>query len=374
MKISIVSPAYPYRGGIAGFTTLLYKELIKDHDVSIVNFSRQYPSILFPGKSQTDESDSVSKIPSLRLIDTLDPFTWFKAGKYLRKEKPDHVIFCYWMPFFAPVFGIISRGLKKNKYSKTLALCHNILPHEKKPFDKILTKYFFKSIDRYVLLSDSVRDDLHRIEKKPNYKLLFHPVYSNFGQPVDKSEARKFLKLKNERTILFFGLVREYKGLDILLKAISLTSKEIKCQLLVAGEFYSDFNKYTDLAARLGITGNVIFKNEFIPAELVKYYFSAADVVVLPYRSATQSGVTLVAKNFYKPVIATNVGGLSEIVKQGEDGYLVEPENPEQLSEMIVKFYRENKEVEFSRAVKNELDKLSWKNFTEKLIDFLKHE
>ena len=371
MKITIVSPAYPYRGGIANFTSLLYRELEKEHDVSVINFSRQYPSLIFPGKTQVEDGDTSNEIPTRRIIDTLNPVTWFKVGDILKKEKPDWVIFAYWLPFFAPVFGKIAAKIKENRTTKTLALCHNILPHEKRMFDVSLTKYFFKKIDSFVLLSNAVKEDLFLIDKNASYKTLFHPLYSNFGEAVDKTEAREKLKLDEKNIILFFGFIREYKGVDILLEALSILKKEIDCKLLVVGEFYSDENKYRELVKTLDVEKKVLFVSEFVPSENVKYYFSASDVVVLPYRSATQSGVTLVARNFNKPVIATKVGGLSEIVNEGENGYLVEPENPKMLADAILKYYKQNKEEEFSKKIKEEVDKYSWKRFTEELIKFI---
>ena len=374
MKITIVSPAYPYRGGIANFTSMLYRELKKEHDVNVINFSRQYPSLIFPGKTQIEDGDTTNEIATRRIIDTINPLTWFKAGDIIKREKPDWVIFAYWLPFFAPVFGKIASKLKENGTTKTLALCHNILPHEKRMFDVSLTKYFFKKMDSYILLSNAVKEDLLSINKNARYKTLFHPLYSNFGEPVSKTEAREKLKLDKKNILLFFGFIREYKGVDVLLEAMTILKRDLDCKLLVVGEFYSDENKLRQLVKSFGIEENVLFVSEFVPSEDVKYYFSASDVVVLPYRSATQSGVTLVAKNFNKPVIATNVGGLSEIVEEGKNGYLVEPENPELLAETILKYFKLNKEEEFTQAIMEETEKYSWKRFSEELIKFINND
>lgn len=372
MKITIVSPAYPLRGGIAHFTGQLYKELIQDHDVNVITFSRQYPSFLFPGKTQLEGKDKVQEIPTRVELDSINPLNWIKVGKQIKADTPDLVIFSFWLPFFGPSFGKIAREVKKHRNTKTLAICHNVIPHESKPGDKPFTKYFFKAVDYFVLLSEQVKEDLHSVKQDAKYKVLFHPVYSSFGDPVDKNEAKNFLKIPDEKTILFFGIIRDYKGLDTLLKAVGKLKEKIKVNAIIAGEFYTDDRKYLDLINELDIKDSVYLFNNFIPSSEVKYFFSAADLVVLPYKSATQSGIVQIANNFYKPVVATKVGGLTEIVKEGETGYLVDKEAPEQLAEAIVKFYENDNEQAFSENVKRELDKYSWEKFVEgimKLVD-----
>ena len=366
MKITILSTAYPLRGGIAHFNGLLYRELIKENDVNVITFKRQYPSFLFPGKSQLEAGDKVEKIPSTKSIDSINPFNWLGIGLRLKKDAPDLLIFKYWLPFFAPCFGTISRIVKKNKRTAVLVICDNVLPHEKRPGDRILTKYFFKIADYFIILSEKVKDDLLSVKPDARYKILPHPVYSNFGKPVQKEEAKRILNLTDKNLILFFGFIRDYKGLDVLLKSMPKVEVE-QLRLIVAGEFYSDRDKYLKLIDELGIKNRVYLFTDFIPTSEVKYYFSAADAVILPYKDATQSGIVQIAMNFRKPVIAADVGGLAEVVMDNQTGFIVPKDNPDFLANAINKFYLENKESEFVNNVEREVEKYSWKKFVEGL-------
>lgn len=370
-KITIVSAAYPLRGGIAHFAGLLYKELIKYFSVDVITFKRQYPSFLFPGKTQLERGDSVEKIPTSAELDSINPLNWIKVGRKIKSAEPDLLILKYWMPFFAPAYGVISRIVKKNGKTKVLAICHNVIPHEKKPGDLAFTKFFFSAVDYFILLSNSVKDDLLSIVSKPNYKVLFHPVYSNFGNSISKTEAKRHLKIKEENVLLFFGFIRDYKGLDVLLKAAAILKSQMKFKLIVAGEFYSNEDKYLKLIAELDLKDHILLHKDFITQDEVKYYFSACDVVVLPYKSATQSGIVQIANNFNKPMISTNVGGLAEVIKDEETGYLVEKENPEQIAEAIFKYYNENREAEFSNNIKFERQKYSWEVFVKEMLDLI---
>lgn len=371
MKITILSAAYPLRGGIADFAGMLYKELSKEHNVNVVTFKRQYPSLFFPGKSQVEPEGKIDKIPTSVEMDSINPLNWIKIGIKIKSEEPDLLIFKYWMPFFGPCFGTIAKIVKKNKKTKILVVCHNIIPHEKKPGDKIFTKYLFSSADYFVLMSKSVQDDLLTLNPKAKHKLLFHPVYSNFGESVLKEEARHYLKLSAGKIILFFGFIRDYKGLDILLKAVSILKSKLELKIIIAGEFYSNEEKYISLINDLKINNIVHLFSDFIPKDEVKYFFSAADVVVLPYKDATQSGIVQIANNFEKPIISTQVGGLGEVIKNGETGYLVEKENPEKLAEAILKFYDEDKEKEFSINIRKESDKFSWEKFVNGMLELI---
>lgn len=371
MKITILSTAYPLRGGIAHFNGLLYKELSKNHDVNVITFSRQYPSIIFPGKTQMESGDTVEEIPSSVKVDSVNPFNWIKIGNEIKKDEPDLLIFKYWMPFFAPAFGTITKFAKKNKKTKTVVICDNVIPHERKPGDKILTKYFFNSIDYFITMSKSVQNDLLSLYPKANQKLLFHPVYSNFGESIDKEIARNFLKLKSKNIILFFGFIRDYKGLDVLLNAAAIIKDNFDFELVVAGEFYSNEEKYISLIKNLKLEEKVKLFKDFIPTNEVKYFFSACDVVVLPYKSATQSGIVQIANNFNKPVISTNVGGLGEVVFNEKTGYLIEKENPKQLADTILKYYSDKKESEFVNNIKNESAKFSWKKFVNEMMKLI---
>ncbi len=369
MKITILSTAYPLRGGISHFNGLLYKELLKKNEVNVITFSRQYPKILFPGKSQIEEENEIEKIPSEQLVDSINPFNWFKIGNKIRKDGPDLLIYKYWMPFFAPCFGTITRIVKKNEKTKILVICDNVISHERKPGEIRITQYFFNSSDFFILLSEKVKTDLLNLKPRAVYKVLPHPVYSNFGDPVPKDEAKKKLNIPDEKLILFFGFIRDYKGLDVLLNAMPQLKERINVKLAIAGEFYSGKEKYLSLIDKLNLKDHVYLFTDFIPTSEVKYYFSASDAVVLPYKDATQSGIVQIAMNFKKPVIAANVGGIGEVVIDGKTGYLVEKENPRQLAEAIIKFYSEGKEVEFIMNIEKEAEKYSWEKFVEGLIE-----
>lgn len=372
MKIIILSTAYPLRGGIAHFVGLLYKELAKTNEVKVITFKRQYPSILFPGKSQVESGDTVEQIPTEILVDSINPFNWLAVGLKIRKEKPDLLIFKFWMPFFAPCFGTISRLAKKNNITKVLTICDNVIPHEKKPGDITLTKFFFRVVDYFVLLSEKVRTDLLILKPGARNKFLPHPVYSNFGKAENKVDAKKHLGISGDKIVLFFGFIRDYKGLDVLLNAISLLKNNLNVKLIIAGEFYSNEDKYLKIIDDLGIKENLLMFTDFIPTSEVKYYFSAADCVILPYRDATQSGIVQIATNFSKPVIAANVGGLGEVIENGKTGFIVEKENPEALAGAIKKFYLENREEEFVKNITVEVKKYSWGNFTNGIFDLVK--
>lgn len=370
MKIAILSAAYPLRGGIAHFIGLLYTELNLNHEVKVFNFRRQYPSIFFPGKSQLESGESNIAIPAEQVIDSVNPINWKKTGEKLREDYYDILIFKYWMPFFAPCFGTISKIVKKNEKTKVLVICDNVIPHERKPFDNLLTKYFFNNVDCFVVLSESVKQDLLSLYPNAKHSLLPHPVYSNFGESVEKANAKSFLKITDEKVILFFGFIRDYKGLDTLLLAVSkLKSKDVK--LLIAGEFYSDKEKYLKIIKEYNLHNSVILKTDFIPTSEVKYYFSACDAVILPYNSATQSGIVQIAVNFRKPVIATNVGGLGEVIKNNETGFIVEKENPQKLADAIDKFYFESKESEFVINLSLLADKYSWESFANGILKLI---
>ena len=371
MKIVIVSPAYPLRGGIANFTSQLYHELSKEHQVSIFTFKRQYPKIFFPGKTQFEVGEDVDKIPSKVEIDSINPFSWNKTANDIINEKPDLVIFKYWLPFFSPCYSSIAKQIKKKSQAKLLAVCHNIIPHEKRIGDNYLSKMFLTKMEYFVLLSKEVEKDLFKFISKPKSKILPHPVYSRFGKSVEKQQAKEHLKLSGSNYILFFGFIRDYKGLDILLKAMSLLNKK-EIKLIIAGEFYSDKEKYLKLINELNIKENVFMFTDFIPTDEVKYYFSASDAVVLPYNDATQSGIVQIAVNFQKPVIATNVGGLAEVIVNEESGYIVEKENPNVLAQAIDRFYSEEKEITFTSNITKIADKYSWKNFAAGIIELVK--
>jgi len=372
MKIAIVSPAYPLRGGIAHSAGLLFKELAKDHEVILITFKRQYPNFLFPGKSQTESVEVSDRISTEVILDSINPFNWNFTAKRIIDFKPELVIFKHWLPFFGPCYGWIARKIQKSSAAKLMAVCHNIIPHERRIGDKTLSKYFLKKIDYFIPLSDQVKKDLFLFVKNPVYKLLPLPVFSLFGERVDKEEAKKYLNIADKNVLLFFGFIRDYKGLDVLIEAFALVRKEMDVKLIVAGEFYEPEEKYLNLISKYHLENSIILKKDFIPTSEVKYYFSASDAVVLPYKSATQSGIVQVAVNFCMPVIASNVGGIGEVIEDGKTGYVVGKENPEQFAKAIIRFYKESKEKEFSSNMKSLKEKYSWYNFVKGMFELIK--
>lgn len=373
MKIVIVSTAYPLRGGIAQYTGILYKKLkARGHGVNVLTFKRQYPGIFFPGKTQLEVSQDESvKIPTEPILDSVNPISWFQASGRIKRMCPDLIIFKYWMPFFAPCFGTICRRSKKNSEPKILYICDNVIPHEKRPGDIALTRFAFKKADFFIVQSQVVRDQLLSLFPHANYKLIPHPVYDIFGEVMEKTVAKKKLGLGEPNVILFFGYVRAYKGLDLLLKAMPLILQKKKVQLLVVGEFYENENDFLMLTKELNIMENVQFYSEFVPNEKVGLYFSAADLVVLPYKSATQSGIVQVAYHLNKPCVVTDVGGLAEVVIDNKTGYVVEPESPQAIADAVIRFYSEGKEPEFSQNVREEKQKYSWDNMMTVIENFM---
>jgi len=363
MKIVIISTAYPWRGGIAHYVSLLYHHLSQRHDVSVITFRRQYPKFLFPGKSQEETGEAGTMIPAIRVIDTLNPFTWYKAGKIAAQHTPDLIIFKYWMPFFAPAFGVAARVAKKNSGCKALFICDNVIPHERTPIDKTLTSWLFKAADYFVVQSKSVEKDLLSLVKNPKYKFVPHPMYEIFGDQIEKREARSMIGVgENESVVLFFGYIRRYKGLHVLLDAVKKALEKIKFKLLVVGEFYDDEKSYRDQIENLNLQNDVVVVSDYVPNDEVAKYFSASDVVVLPYLDATQSGITQIAYNFNKPVITTNVGGLAEVVVDDKTGIVVQPNSSERLAEAIVKFFAEDLAAKFSQRVAEHRKHYSWDN------------
>jgi len=362
VNIVIVGTAYPLRGGIAHFNALLYKHLSKQHHVDIVTFSRQYPTILFPGKTQDEKGGQEGAVPSEQLIDSINPLTWITAANAIARKKPDLLIFKYWMPFFGPCFGTIARLVRRKTGAKVLFICDNIIPHEKRPGDMAFTRYAFNAVDAFIVQSASVERDLNAFLPGSRYALVPHPVYEIFGNGLPKAEARAKLGIRDERAILFFGYVRRYKGLHTLLDAMPSILKLMKVKLLVVGEFYDDEQKYRHQIVENNLQNDVVVHSDYVPNEEVSLYFSAADVVVLPYVSATQSGIVQIAYQFDKPVIATDVGGLAEVVLNNRTGFIVRPEAPQEVADAVVRFYEGNREEEFVNNVREEKKKYSWEN------------
>jgi D-inositol-3-phosphate glycosyltransferase len=375
-KVILIGPAYPLRGGLAAFNERLIREYLKKgDDASIYTFSLQYPGFLFPGKTQYSTGPAPQDIPIKTGINSINPLNWIKVGNEIRKIKPDLVIVKFWMPFMAPCFGTICRIIKRNKHTTIISIVDNIIPHEKHPGDRILAQYWVNCVNGFIAMSKSVMDDLKTFFKPPLTPTLYcaHPLYDNFGDPVSKEIAKQRLNLEeNFHYILFFGFIRDYKGLDLLLKAFAderLRNYPVK--LVVAGEFYCDPKPYTDLIDQNGLIDKVILSNDFIPDGEVVNYFCAADIVVQPYKSATQSGVTQIAYHFNKPMIITDVGGLAEFVPDGKAGYVVNPD-PLKIADAIIRFYDEKKEEEFSKFTSIEKEKYSWGKMIEAIDELVK--
>lgn len=363
----LIGPAHPLRGGLATYNERLIREYRdRGDDAFIYTLSLQYPGFLFPGKTQYSTEPPPRDLPIRVKVNSVNPFNWISVGRELKKIRPDLVIVKFWMPFMAPCFGTICRIIRKNGHSKVVSIIDNIIPHEKRPGDKMLAGYWVKSVDGFIAMSKSVLGDLEKFDRKKPKVYCPHPLYDNFGEPISKMEARKALGIDPEQPLaLFFGFIRDYKGLDLLLKAFAEEPvRSLPVKLMVAGEFYTEPAPYHALVRDLGLNDRVILSNDFIPDSEVVKYFCAADLVVQPYKSATQSGVTQIAYHFNKPMIITNVGGLAEFVPDGKTGYVVEPDE-KLIAAAIGKFYSENKESEFSVFASEEKKKYSWGKMVE---------
>ena len=367
-KIVIVGPAHPYRGGIATFSERLAKQFqAEGKEVVMFTFTLQYPGFLFPGKTQFSDDPAPEGLEIYRSINSVNPLSWVKTGRAIRRLHPDMVIFAYWMSFMAPCMGCIAGFLPKN--CRRVGLIHNMIPHEPNILDKLLPGYFTGRMDSFLALSQSVADDITHFEKKgkPRY-CRPHPIYDHYGSLLPREEALQLLGLDAPyRYILFFGFIRAYKGLDLLIQAMADERiRQLPIKLVVAGEFYEDEKSYTDLVSSLGLEDRILFFKHFISNGEVNRYFSACDLVALPYRSATQSGVTQVAFHFEKPMLVTNVGGLGEIVPQGKIGYAVAPEAPA-IAEALNDFFVHGRSEEFCRNIPQEKKKYAWSNLTQAL-------
>lgn len=360
----IIGPAHPLRGGLASFDERLARAFQQQRDeVTIYTFSLQYPSFLFPGTTQYSSEPAPQDISIKICINSINPLNWVKIGNRLKRERPDIVIVRYWLPFMGPCLGTILRRVRANRHTRVIAITDNVLPHEKRPGDKAFTKYFLAACDAFITMSEKVMKDLKQFTQKPAMQVI-HPLYDNFGENVAKTAARQYLGLPADgRMILFFGFIRKYKGLDILLEAMALLKQHDdkavqNIRLVVAGECYEDKKIYDDLIVSLGITAQVTDRMGFIADSEVKYYLSAADFVVQPYRNATQSGVTPLAYHFEKPMLVTNVGSLPDMVPDKKVGVVCEA-NPASIAEGIEELYALGEE-HFLPYLREEKKKYSW--------------
>ena len=371
LKAIIVGPAFPLRGGIANFNEALCRAMIvAGIDTKVISFSLQYPGFLFPGKTQFDIGIGPKDIVIETKINSINPFNWLKVARQIKKENPDIVIFRYWLPFMGPCLGTIAKRIKRGTKIKVIAITDNVIPHEKRLGDKKFTSYFIKQCDGFIAMSQSVLNDLKKFTSSEKKSFLPHPIYDIFGEKVSKSIALKHLHLnENDKHLLFFGFIRKYKGLDLLLEAMADERiRQLGVKLIVAGEYYEDATPFNEIIQKNGLEERVILKTEYIPSELVRYYFCASDMVAQPYRSATQSGVTQIAYHFEKPMLVTNVGGLSEIVPHNKVGYATEIDS-KSIANAIVDFYSNNKEPIFIQNVIVEKQRFLWSSFVDGVLE-----
>lgn len=370
-KIVIIGSAHPFRGGLAAYNERLAREFLSQGDeVQVETFSLQYPSFLFPGKTQFASWPAPEGLKINISVNSINPLNWLKVGRRLRKQKPDLVIIKFWLPFMGPCFGTIARIMKKNRHTRVISILDNIIPHEHRLGDNLLTRYFVKPVDGFVAMSKSVMADIDHFDKNKPRKLCPHPLFDNFGKSLSREEALQSLSLDPAfRYFLFFGFIRDYKGLDLLLQAFAdprLEATPVK--LIVAGEFYTDPRPYQELINNLKLQDRVILRTDFIPDAEVARYFCSADMIVQPYKSATQSGVTQIAYHFEKPMLVTNTGGLPEIVPHGKVGYVVEPE-PKAISDALADFLSGQRYNEFSGNARIEKANYSWDRMVRTILE-----
>lgn len=367
-KIAIVGSAYPLRGGLAAYNERLAREFqAQGHTVKIFTFSLQYPSILFPGKSQYSESPAPADLDIEVCLNSVNPLSWIKTGKKIRDFGADILIFKYWLPFMGPAFGTVARIARKGGKMKVISLLDNVIPHESRPGDKPFTNYFLKPVDGFIAMSESVLNDLRKFDPESPVKLIPHPLYDHFGVDEGITASREKLGIDhNGPLVLFFGFIRDYKGLDILIEAMSFL-KGTGIKALVAGEFYTDSAPYLELIKKHQLEDSIYLHTDFIPDEKVSLFFSAAELVVQPYKSATQSGVTQIAYHFNKPMVVTDVGGLAEMVPDGKAGFVTPPE-AEKVAQAIKSFY-EGDVNRFQSHILELKKQYSWKRMVDGIME-----
>ena len=371
MKIVILGTAHPYRGGLAAMNERLAQELSgQGHDVVIYNFTLQYPGFLFPGKSQYTDEAAPQGLKIIRKVNSVCPFNWLKVGRELKKMCPDLLIIKYWLPFMGPALGTIARIARRNRHTRVICIADNMIPHEKRPGDRLFTKYFTKGVDGYIAMSHEVYDDIEKLVAHPLRRLTPHPVYDHYGEIISREEALEALHLDPAcRYLLFFGFIRDYKGLDWLLQALAddrLRDRQVR--LMVAGEFYSDSEPYLKLIREKGLEEKVVLHTDYIPNEQINRYFCAADMVVQPYKTATQSGVTQIGYHFNKAMLVTDVGGLGEIIADRRSGYVVKPE-VSAIADAIVDFYDGERQADFEKETMKLKEQFAWTRMTDVMLE-----
>lgn len=371
-NIVLIGPVYPYKGGISHYTGLMYQALSKKYHVDMISYKLQYPKLLFK-KEQKDYSNDMFKIENTKYwINTANPFNWIQTASKIKKRNPDLIIIQWWHPYFAPCYRVLAGLLKEYKI---LFVCHNVFPHERFPLDRKLTKMTLRKGDRFIVQSSLDANDLKTIVKEPVFRQTVHPTYNAFKfENLTKEQGRELLNLgKEEKILLFFGFVREYKGLKHLINALPYVLKEMAdVKVLVVGDFGEDKQDYLDLIVKNGVGSSVEIHDGYIPDKEVEKYFAASDLVVLPYESATQSGIVQIAYGFEKPVVVTNVGGLPDVVTDQKTGYVVQPKNPQSLARAIVTYFAEEKEAFFIQNVRAQAYKFSWDRMVEVIEELAK--
>lgn len=370
-KIILIGPVYPFKGGISHYTGLMYRELVKRYDVEMISYKMQYPKLLFH-KEQRDYSNDSFKIENAKyMLHTANPFNIIRTAHYIRRQKPDLVLIQWWHPYFAPCYFLLTHFMGKQNVT---FVCHNVFPHERFPMDRLLTKVTLKHGRHYIVHAAEEGRELEKIKAESDYTVTPHPTYNAFCfEGMSKGLARERLQIApDEKILLFFGYVREYKGLKYLLRAMSTICRaDDKMRLWVVGEFGADREEYRALIDELGIKDQVNVVASYTPDREVEKYFAAADLVVLPYVSATQSGIVQIAYGFTKPVIVTEVGGLPDVVEDGRTGYVVKPESPEAIAEAAIKFFRENQAERMIRNIEKESYRFSWERMAEVVEKFM---
>ena len=359
-KISLIGPCHPYRGGNALFVAHLYHSLKERFDIQVLNYSLLYPDLLFPGTTQYDRSQKpINPVPNERMVNSINPFSWIKTANRIKSYNPDLIVFDWWNPFFGPAHFGISNFLKKQFSGKLLFITENVISHEGRFIDRLLTKIGLRYASAFMALSDNVVKDLNFIREKRKVYRSELPIYDCYEglQKFEPEQERKALGFSNkDKVILFFGYVRKYKGLDVLLRSFPDVLKDFpEAKLLIVGEFYDDPQLYLSLINELGLNDAVKMINQFVPNEEVGRYYSACDVVVLPYRTGTQSGILNVAYGFERPVIVTDVGGLAESVEEGVTGFIVKPESPEDIRRGIRKFFDVRVQTDFAGNIRRKV-------------------
>jgi len=358
MRIAYLSTFYPFRGGIAQFNASLYREMEKEHEIKAFTFTRQYPNILFPGSSQyVTEGDRADKIPSVACLDTVNPITYLTAAAKIKSFSPDLMLMKFWMPFFGPSLGTVAKSVRKK--TKIITVLDNVIPHEKRIGDMALIRYFLNQNHAFIVMSKTVKKDLLYFLPNAHYVFHEHPLYNHFGERVDTAVARKKLGIPDgKKIILFFGFIRDYKGLDLLID--SMTKLDSSYHLVIAGEVYGDFKKYQEQIDQQNLKEKTTVHARYISDDEVPLFFSASDVCVLPYKSATQSGITAVSFHFEVPMIATDVGGLKEIIHHGETGLIVAKPDAGMIAESIHQYFEPANRTIFKENIHKMKERLSW--------------